>query len=421
MGLLPASCKRFSHLGAMILASALAVYDYSKPERYRMHEKAIERQMYQGPITTTNPAVKLHEGFPEAIDSLANTATSPQSFLRSAWYRAWSGGSGQTMVVHDADGAVIAAVPTTKASPALPGLRTVPGCYWPFRSVLVADSATEGDLVEAFSQSLAIKALAPVWRMGPVSAEDSTIQRVSRAATLAGWSVLQRPVGKSWFFDLASGNGLPGKSTLKRLRQYERRLAKIGRVSWRRVSGAEWDQTTLDQLGKVEEESWIGRATDGSGAKFLQPAKRARWRDVLRDSRIAEICQATILSLNDRPIAFSFDMLCETVQYAIACSFLEDMGQFRLGNIVTCNQLQYARERGIATVDLGAGDLGYKRQMGATEGEDHVDLLFVRGRIKAELLALRWGPRLGGMKFLQHSGMIAPSAARVPRSPVSGS
>ena len=377
--------------------------------------------MYKGSITAAKPAIELHEGFPEVIDSLARRATSAQSFLRSAWYRAWAGGSGQTMILNGADGAAIAAVPTMKASPAVLGLRTVPGCYWPFRSILVADSATEEDLVKAFSHSFAIKALSPVWRMGPVSAQDPTVQHVSRAASLAGWSVLQRPVGKSWFFDLASGNGLPGKSTAKRLRQYERRLAELGRVSWRRVSGAEWDQTTLDQLGKVEEESWVGRATDGSGAKFLQPAKRALWRDVLRDSHIAEICQATIVSLDDRPIAFSFDMLCETVQYAIACSFSEDMGHFRLGNIVTCNQLNYAREKGIATVHLGTGDLGYKRQMGATEGEDHVDLLFVRGRIKAGLLALKWGPKLGGTKTLRHSATIAPRAARVPRPPHSAS
>ena len=371
-------------------------------------------------ITTAKPTVEMHEGFPEAIDGLATKAAPPRSFLRSAWYRAWAGGSGHTMIMNSALGTAIAAVPTMKASSALPGFRTVPGCYWPFRSVLVADNVTAEDLAQALSQRLAIKALGPVWRMGPVSAQDSTTQRVLRAASLTGWNVLERPVGKSWFFDLANGGGLPGKSTAKRLRQYERQLTKLGRVSWRRVTGAEWDQTTLDQLGKVEEESWVGRGTDGSGAKFLLPAQRALWRDALQDPHIADICQATILSLDDRPIAFSFDMLCETVQYAIACSFVEDMGQFRLGNIVTHRQLQYAREQGIATVDLGAGDLGYKRQMGAAEGEDHVDLLFVRGRIRAGLLALKWGPKPGRLKSLRNTGMVAPRAAPVAHTPSSG-
>ncbi len=46
-------------------------------------------------------------------------------------------------------------------------------------------------------------------------------------------------------------------------------------------------------------------------------------------------------------------------------------------------------------MDLGAGDSGYKRAMGAVAGYAMTDLLFVRSRAAARLLERVWGARLG--------------------------
>lgn len=368
-----------------------------------------ERTMHERQIHPAAPVAELHDGFPDAIDRLAERSALPRSFLRMSWYRAGAQGSGQTLIGKNAQGGLIAAIPTMRAKPGILGIRSVPGCYWPFRSVLLADDVLVEELAELLAQDLAIKALGSVWRMGPVPVQDATSRLVMRAAALAGWSVLERSVGRSWIFDLGNGNGLPGKSTAKRLKQYGRRLAQQGQPSWRTVSGSGWDEATLEQLGQIERQSWVGRKTDGSGAKFLYPSQRALWRDALTDPHIADMVQATVLSLDDRPIAFSLDMICGSTQYAIACSFVEDMGRYRLGNLVTFHQLQRAREHSVTIVDLGSGDLGYKRQMGASEGDELVDLLFVRSRLKAGLLALKWGAEPDDLKRIRQVGLAANS------------
>ena len=368
--------------------------------------------MQESQIQTAATAAELHDGFPDAIDRLAARAALPNAFLRASWYRAGAQGSGQTLIGKNAQGALIAAIPTIRAQPEILGIRSVPGCYWPFRSVLVSGDVLVEELAELFTQDIAVSALGSVWRMGPVPVQDATCRMVMRAAALAGWSVLERSVGRSWIFDLGNGNGLPGKATAKRLRQYGSRLAKQGQPSWRVVSGSGWDDATLDQLAQIERESWVGRKTDGSGAKFLFPSQRALWRDALADPHIAKLVQATILSLDDRPIAFSLDMICGSTQHAIACSFVEDMGQYRVGNLVTFHQLRQAQEQGVTIVDLGAGDLGYKRQMGARQGDQLVDLLFVRSRIKAGLLALKWGGEPDDLKRIRQTGLVADTQSQ---------
>jgi len=42
-------------------------------------------------------------------------------------------------------------------------------------------------------------------------------------------------------------------------------------------------------------------------------------------------------------------------------------------------------------MDMGAGDSGYKRAMGAYPGYKMSDLLFVRNRMAARLLSAIWG------------------------------
>jgi len=49
-----------------------------------------------------------------------------------------------------------------------------------------------------------------------------------------------------------------------------------------------------------------------------------------------------------------------------------------------------AAERGLARIDWGLGDGGYKRQMGAEEASSVSDLLFVRGAALAAILKPLW-------------------------------
>jgi CelD/BcsL family acetyltransferase involved in cellulose biosynthesis len=228
---------------------------------------------------------------------------------------------------------------------------------------------------------------------------------LKRGAARAGWTVLSRTVGRTFLFDLAAAceeGGWPRRSTRRRLANYEKQLGLAGTVSFRHVTGAGWDDATFAALAAIEANSWVGKSTDGSGAKFLSDAQRTRWRTVVRDPVLADALSATILFVGDMPAAFSFDLRDDAVQYGIASSYDDRFAAGRPGRIVTWRQLEWAREQGVRSVDLGAGDSGYKQDMGAVAGSEILDLLIVRSRSAAKVLRLKWGEEspIGRDEFL---------------------
>jgi CelD/BcsL family acetyltransferase involved in cellulose biosynthesis len=331
--------------------------------------------------------VSLHRGYPATLDAFAASGASSHGFLRAAWFGVAQEGA-STLVATRSDGSFLIAVPTASVGPTVVGARAVPGSYWPFRSPLVARDAAPDELATALSDRGLRMALSPLWRVGPVYADDPGVGALRRGARLAGWSVLSRPLGRTFTLDLSRGGG---RGRGRRLDGYARRLGEHGPVRFEHVSGADWSPATLDALAAVERASWIGRRTDGSGAKFLTAAQRAYWRHVLSDRMLARALSATILHVGAEPAAFSFDLIDGETQYAIASAYDERFAACRPGHLVTRDQLARAAEAGVRRVDLGAGDSGYKRAMGAEPGSEIVDLLFVRRRSAAALLSLRWG------------------------------
>lgn len=330
------------------------------------------------------------DGVPALLDDLAAHAEPHFRFLRAAWYRAAAPEGATTIAAIRADGTPIAAVPTAPLGPALIGARNVSGSYWPFRSLALHPDASDAELGAFFADPQSIAALGPAWRIGPIYADDPATVRVKRAAATAGWTVLARKLGRTFLFDVR-GEAWPRRSTRRRLANYQRQLEQIGAVTLRHVSGADWSPAVLDSLAAIEAASWVGTGTDGTGAKFLTDTKRASWMEAIADPVLAAALSATILSVGGRPAAFSFDLISGDRQYGIASSYDQQFAAFRPGKIVTAHQLEHARAAGVATVDLGAGDSGYKREMGAVAGSEILDLLVVRNRPAASLLRLRWG------------------------------
>lgn len=339
--------------------------------------------------------VRIDDGAPSAIDALAPAVLGGHRFLRAIWYdAAQSDASLRTIVATRADGRPLAAIPTVEIGPTVVGTRTVPGSYWPFRAIPIADDADPAELTALFADPQVKSALAPLWRLGPVYRDDPATLAVKRAAASAGWTVLTRPLGRTFLFDLAAmcdDKGWPRKSTRRRLANYERQLALSGEIRVRTVTGANWREDVFGALAAIERASWVGASTDGSGAKFLEAGQRTLWHQATRDPHIARALSATILYVGEVPAAFSFDLRAGDIQYSIASSFDARFAAYRPGKIVTYRQLERAAEAGVRIVDLGAGDSGYKREMGATPGAEIVDLLIVRSRTMARLLSLRWG------------------------------
>jgi CelD/BcsL family acetyltransferase involved in cellulose biosynthesis len=354
--------------------------------------------MYESRIAADPLTVAMVEGFPPEIDALAACNLAGQGFLRAAWYGANRQAPGRTLVIRRGGavgGAVIAAIPTIRFGPAIIGARRVAGAYWPFRAPLIAPDCSVIELAEAFGDP-ALRRLGPALRIGPSRTDDLATARLIAAAQRAGWRVLSRPAGTSWVLDLAAMRADPPSrgSVPRKLRAGWRKLEELGTPYWRDICGAQWSAAVLADMGRVEADSWIARTTDGSGAKFLTAEQRAMWEHALSDPVIAESMKAMILMLDDRPIAFSFDLDVGEVRYAIAGTHVEDLKHCGIGKNANYRTLDEALATGLGTLDLGTGDNGYKRAMGAVPGYDLADLLFVRSRLAAPLLERAWGKAL---------------------------
>lgn len=352
--------------------------------------------MYATRIAAEPVTVAAVEGFPPEIDALAAGRSGALGFLRAGWYGPADSAGARTLVVRRAAGGEpIAAIPTLPFGPAIAGARKVPGPYWPMRSAPIAPDCDPHELAEALAHPAA-RRLGPVWRMGPARADDAATRVLIEAARIAGWRVLARPSGTCWVVDcetLRAEGGLRA-STAKRLAKTERRLAAIGSITWQYVRGNQWSEAILAEMGAVEAASWIAARTDGSGAKFMTPQQRAQWLCPLADPVLAKMLCATILRLDDRPVAFSFDLDDGPVQYGIAGSYLTEFARYDVGKLVNYRTLTDAIADGQTALDLGTGDSGYKREMGAKAAYDLVDLLFVRHAAAAPLMARVWGPQL---------------------------
>lgn len=352
--------------------------------------------MYESKIAADPLTVAMMEGFPPAIDALAACNLAGHGFLRAAWYAGNRQQPGRTLVIRrETGGEVVAVVPTLAFGPAFIGARKLAGSYWPLRAPLVSPDCSTIALAQALSESAA-RSLGPVWRMGPVRSDDPAVAMLIEAAQLADWRVLSRPAGTSWIIDLDAMRANPPSrgSTPRKLRAGWRKFEALGTPHWRTVRGGQWDTEALVAMGRIEADSWIARDTDGSGAKFMTAAQRAVWQHALTDPAIAERLCAIILFLDDRPVAFSFDLDDGPVRYAIAGTHVEDLKHCYIGKTLNYRSMDEAIDAGISTLDLGSGDSGYKRAMGAVPGYDFADLLFVRSRLAAPLLERVWGKAL---------------------------
>jgi CelD/BcsL family acetyltransferase involved in cellulose biosynthesis len=347
--------------------------------------------MYQTRITPAALKVENAAGFPRALDALAEQGLGGHHFLRGAWFAAGAPDSGHTLLVSGEDDAVLLAIPAAPFGPAMVGAHKVPGSYWPYRGIAAAPGACADDFAAALRAPQA-RALGAVWRLGPVPADDPAARLLVEGAHRAGWHVITQAAGTVWAIDLDElrARGWPSKSSARKLRRYEARLEELGPVTWRSIRGKDWDEAALEAMGSIEAASWLGTQTDGSGTKFMQPHQRAVWRRALGDPVLADMLCATILQVGGRAVAFSFDLDDGPVQYGIAGSFVSDLADYNIGRLVNYRAMADAIADGQSVMDLGSGDSGYKRDMGAVAAYDLVDLLFVKHPLAALALRRWW-------------------------------
>jgi CelD/BcsL family acetyltransferase involved in cellulose biosynthesis len=255
--------------------------------------------------------------------------------------------------------------------------------------VPIAADASDEELVAWLSR----RGLGRAWRLGPAYADDNAAQRLAALAPRAGWQVLRRRLGTAYYVDLAglaSRGDWPSSKTLRKNRWLERRLAESGPLEFQTVSGDDWDDSVIETLRRIEGESWVGKRADPNDTKFLHAPNRDAWKRALADSVLAERLCCSTLSIGGEPAAFTFRIRAGATMHIIANSYSERFTAGSPGRVLLYRDLQQAMADGVRTVGWGAGDAGYKTEMGAEPGPEIMDLLFVRGRPLAALARLCW-------------------------------
>lgn len=329
-------------------------------------------------------AVRVVDGLASAIDRVAEGAPATHRFLRYGWFAAALGaygGHARTLVVEDGHVPRIA-LPLVRTGPAALGLATVPGCYWPFRGFAASARANAG-AYDALMRALAREVR--VLRWGPVYDDDPVLVATLAAARARGWAVLDRWVAHSYRLAIGEGSAFPRASTLKKNRFHEKHLAAHGAVTWRFATGPAITDGLLDELAGVEAASWVGSRTDRRDAKFMADGHGGFWRRAAADPDVAALMRLAMLRVEGRPMAFTFDLDGGTLRWAVANGYHPAVAKHSPGRLLAYRNLASAAAAGVQVVDWGAGDMGYKEQMGATEGPGIRDYLLVRPGLSASL------------------------------------
>ncbi len=337
--------------------------------------------------------ISRRSGAAPELDSVAAAADPKHAFLRAAWFAAASDNASLNTVVarRSQTGEPVLALPLAARKIGILPLKEVPGSYWPFRSFPVAHSLSEAELAPILADRETRAALGHAWRIGPIYADDPTGRRLIAAARASGWTVLTRRLGTCYLLDLARRRAegpWPSVKTLRKNRWIERRLAELGELEFRSFSGSGWSAEVMDMLAAIERESWVGRR--GGDTKFLDPATRRVWEAALRDPALAKSLACTILLIGGEPAAFVFTLAAGSTLHCIANGYAERFAEHSSGRVLLYREFARAFDQGFDRIGWGAGDAGYKTEMGGEPGPEILDHLLVRGRILPRLLRPLW-------------------------------
>jgi len=348
-----------------------------------------------GPLVAADAIeVEVVRGASPALDEAASAAAPGQQFLRAAWFAAAADETSlRTLSARrSGSGATLAAIPLVSRRIGPVAVREVPGSYWPFRSFPVAADATMDELAAFLAAPAVRSALGRVWRVGPVPADDPAATLIGAAAQRSGWTMLSRKIATCFDLDVprvvGSGNW-PSSKRRQTLRARTRRLAARGEISYSTVTGAQWSSEALDLIAAAEAESWVVR--EGGDPKFLPGTDCRRiWEGVIADPAIGQNLMAWLLHVGGEPAAFVFCLDAGATRHVIANGYSERFAEGSPGLLLLCRAFHESAASGVEKIAWGAGDAGYKSEMGAEEGTDLVDLLFVRGPVLEAVARPLW-------------------------------
>ncbi len=142
------------------------------------------------------------------------------------------------------------------------------------------------------------------------------------------------------------------------LRRHEKRLGRLGRLSFRHVEDR---QEILDRhLHEFFRMQVARRAMDGIESQFLRPSARAMTEALIREFDPAHELRFSVLELEGRPVAYHLGIQHAGTLTWYMPVFDLDYWDDGPGEVLLRNLLKYAHEQRLAEFDFTIGDEAYK-------------------------------------------------------------
>ncbi len=158
-----------------------------------------------------------------------------------------------------------------------------------------------------------------------------------------------------------------GRKHLRKVRNYESKLAREHRVEVRHVRQPSPFETAemLTSFSQIEQRSWLMNDPHGR-PRFVGSVERGFWAELIQQWLAPQnFFDAWLMKADDQPISFVVAATVGSTRYVIANNYDEAWGDFRVGSQLYRRMFEEGYSRGVTRYDFGTNELHYKQHWGA--------------------------------------------------------
>jgi CelD/BcsL family acetyltransferase involved in cellulose biosynthesis len=287
-----------------------------------------------------------------------------------AWWSAFGSGAPHVFTVRRA-GKVVAVLPMQRRRRAL---HSPTNAHTPLFDMLAIDEAAgraaAGALFASDADAITI---------GPIDAHGPALHALRSAADAAGYRYIVEPVLRAPYISggmtLGEYRGSLSHNLRHDVERRLRRLCEAGAVRVEISDGAENVEQLLDEGLRVEASGWKGaRGT----AIRSEPSTRHFYGEVARWAASSGWLRLAFLRLNDRALAFQFDLERDRTYYSLKIGYDPEYERFSPGKLLAYMMVLRAVARGLETYELLGTDEPWKHRWTASFRERVVLRSFAR-------------------------------------------
>jgi CelD/BcsL family acetyltransferase involved in cellulose biosynthesis len=296
-------------------------------------------------------------------------------FVRPGWVRAWHasfGGGPLRLLAVRRGGQLVAVAPLQKRRGAL---RSPTNPHTPAFDLVALDEeagrALAGSIFANAGRAVTLEFL---------DARGTALAALREAAQAAGYRAVVTPAARSPYIPSQRSLAAHERSLSRNLRHdVERRLRRLcdeGAVSVEVAHGRERLDQLLEEAFRIEALGWKGA---GGTAIASQPQTRGFYTEVARWAASLGWLRLAFLRLDERAIAFQFDLEGERTYYSLKVGYDPEYERFSPGKLLAYAMVSRAISSGLASYELLGREEEWKRRWTDAFRERVTLLAFARG------------------------------------------